>query len=201
MSFAEEQTLLRMSIKSGMDYKKTSVERANFVRDLCKMYVHDVWTDAKLTGVLEIDESLFVRTVKYHKGNPKGRNKIWILGLIARESGTLLLFPVDKRDSKTLLVIIEKHVEKRSTIYSDGWATYNTLNDIGYKPLYCITQIKCQQNVCKRRNKINHISGHKLDRGCLVTRQKAFQTHSWHIHFQFWGPSFWNNVEIAPQEF
>ena len=132
MSFAEEQTLLRMSINSGMDYKNTSVDWANFVRDLCKMYVHEVLTNTKLTGVVEIDENLFVRTVKYHKGNPSGRNKIWNFGIIARESGTLLLCPVDKRDSKTLLTIIAKHVEKRSTIYSDGWAAYNSLNDIGY---------------------------------------------------------------------
>ena len=50
--------------------------------------------------------------MKYHNGNPRGRNNIWIVGLIARESGTLLLFPVDKRDSKLLLTIIEKRVEK-----------------------------------------------------------------------------------------
>ena len=73
------------------------------------MQVHEVLTDAKLTGMIEIDENLFGRTVKYHKGNPRGRNKILIVGLIARETGIMLLFPVDKRDFKTVLTIIEKH--------------------------------------------------------------------------------------------
>ena len=64
-------------------------------------------------------------------GNPRG-NQIWIFGLIDRASQTLLLYPVDRRATHIQKLIITKHVVKRSRIYSDGWAAYNSLNALGY---------------------------------------------------------------------
>lgn len=42
-------------------------------------------------------------------------------------------FIVEKRDRGTLLPIIERHVAKGSTIVSDEWKAYSTLNKTGYK--------------------------------------------------------------------
>ena len=122
-------------MKSGMDYKRTSVDWANFVRDMCKKYVHDyINSGEKLAGNIELDESVFGRKVKYNRGNPRGQ-KIWIFGMIDRVANNLILYPVDKRDANTLIPLIERHVERGSTIYSDGWAAYNSLTARGYTHL------------------------------------------------------------------
>ena len=52
--------------------------------------------------------------------------------MVERDTNTVLLFPVtDKRD-KTLIPIIQRHVVPGSTIYSNGWSAYCSLNDFGY---------------------------------------------------------------------
>ena len=50
--------------------------------------------------------------------------KIWIFGLVERHSNRLLLFPVVNRKEETLTAILRKHVALGSTIYSDGWSSY-----------------------------------------------------------------------------
>ncbi|CAG2247119.1 unnamed protein product [Mytilus edulis] len=45
----------------------------------------------------------------------------------------IVLYPVDDRSANTLVPLIQKHVKPGSRIFSDSWAAYNTLNDIGYE--------------------------------------------------------------------
>ncbi|XP_071494348.1 uncharacterized protein [Diadema antillarum] len=126
-------SLHRCAIQSGMDYKKSAVEWVNFLRDHCRKFVHDLYygEEEKLRGEIEIDESLFGRRTKYHRGDPRGL-KIWIFGMVERSSNRLILYPVERRDETTLIPLIERHVEKGSTIYSDGWQAYSSLNSRGY---------------------------------------------------------------------
>ena len=86
----------------------------------------------KLSGVVEVDESLFGRRTKYHRGMSRG-NKVWIFGLVERETNRLKLFPVDSRNADQLLSLIQEHVSPGSTIYTDGWAAYNGLTSLGYR--------------------------------------------------------------------
>ena len=58
--------------------------------------------------------------------------KVWIFGMVERETNTLLIYPVSDRSEDTLLPIIQRHVEPGSTIYSDGLSAYCGLNDLGY---------------------------------------------------------------------
>jgi transposase-like protein len=51
---------------------------------------------------------------------------------VERETNPILLYPVSDRTEATLLPIIERHVEKGATIYSDGWSAYCPLN-LGYQ--------------------------------------------------------------------
>jgi transposase-like protein len=51
---------------------------------------------------------------------------------VERESNQVILYPVSDRTETTLLPIIERHVEKGATIYSDGWSAYCPLNEMGY---------------------------------------------------------------------
>ena len=88
---------------------------------------------SNFTGEIEIDESLFGRRIKHHRGNPKSGLKIWVFGMVERSSNTMIMYPVNDRSRSTLLPIIKRHVEPGSTIYSDGWSAYCDLNSEGYR--------------------------------------------------------------------
>lgn len=136
-SFMLKSSLRVCAQQAGIEYKSTAVGKAKRIRWLFKQYVIQDVTNAqspmKFTGVVEIDESLFGRKIKAHRGNPRGGDRIWILGLIERHSNRLILYPVEDRSSKTLISIITKHVEKGTRIFTDGWASYKTLGKIGYE--------------------------------------------------------------------
>lgn len=86
----------------------------------------------KFSGTIQIDESLFGRRCKYHRGKDQGA-KVWIFGMIEVDSNKLILYPVDNRSRELLIPLIKKHVTQGSTIYSDGWSSYLSLNDEGYQ--------------------------------------------------------------------
>ena len=65
-------SLHRCSIEAGMDYNNTSIDWANFMRDLCHKFVHDLYYGGEeiFRGKVEIDDSLFGRKCKFHCGDP-----------------------------------------------------------------------------------------------------------------------------------
>eukprot|EP00057_Strongylocentrotus_purpuratus_P023867 XP_011678341.1 PREDICTED: uncharacterized protein LOC105445032 [Strongylocentrotus purpuratus] len=126
-----KNSLRCMSTQAGFDYKKTAVDWANFVRDLVRLFVKEA--PIKLSGEVEVDESLFGRRCKYDKGNPNIGTKVWVISLIERLSNKLILYPVEDRKKETLLHIISHHVEPGSTVLTDGWASYASLNELGYE--------------------------------------------------------------------
>jgi hypothetical protein len=87
--------------------------------------------NTKLTGEIEIDESLFGRRVKHNRGNPHRGLKIWIFGMVERD--TVILYPVNDRYKHILVPLIMRHVDHGATIHSDGWSAYDDLNDLGYR--------------------------------------------------------------------
>ena len=120
--------------KVNIDYA-TGVQWAAWIRDL---FVQWVWEDVisqqlKFDGIVEIDESLFGRKIKYHRGDPRGQQRIWVVGLVERSSGRAIYYPVADRSAATLLSIIKRHVVPGATIYSDGWVGYGSLNNHGYR--------------------------------------------------------------------
>jgi len=70
---------------------------------------------------VEIHESKLIKR-KYNKGQWVQ----WVLGGICRETNDVFLavFPDNKHDAPTLLEIIERHVDKNSTVIMDCWRTY-----------------------------------------------------------------------------
>lgn len=83
-------------------------------------------------GEVEINRSLFGCWCKY-RGDPRGGLKVWILGMVERATKRIILYPVDARDEATLMPFIERHVEKGTTIYTEGCRAYSSLNERGYK--------------------------------------------------------------------
>jgi len=101
-----------------VSYGSTEVDWGSFCRDLFIEYFVQNINPVKLSGVVEIDESLIGRRTKYHRGMSRG-HKVWIFGLAERDTNRLKLFPVDNRNADVLLSLIQEHVSNDSTIYSD----------------------------------------------------------------------------------
>lgn len=79
--------------------------------------------------VIVIGEVKFGRS-KYGSGREvEGK---WVFGIYERETKKLLLFLVEKKDSQTLIPIIQHHILPGSTIYSDKGGSYSNLGALGY---------------------------------------------------------------------
>lgn len=111
----------------------TVIEWFSILRGICSKVLIDMpW---KLRGdisgnVIEIDESLFGKKRKYHRGS--GNQNVWVFGATERSTRNAFMQIVDKRDRATLLPIIKSHIDTGSTIFSDQWGAYFTLNEEGY---------------------------------------------------------------------
>jgi transposase-like protein len=132
VTYAEGTSLSQSAFVSSMDYGSTAVHWAKVVRNLYVHYYKDVIKPYVMTGSIEIDESLFGRRVKYNRGNPLGQ-RVWVFGLVERQTNFLKLFPVERRDATTLTKIIRDNVAEGSTLYSDDWKAYILLPEAGYR--------------------------------------------------------------------
>ena len=74
--YLDKCTLLQCATFSGVAYKTTAVNWRSFVREMFKEYFHRHIKDKKLSGEIEIDESLFGRRVKHNRGNPNAGLKV-----------------------------------------------------------------------------------------------------------------------------
>lgn len=108
----------------------TLVDWAKFSRGVC---FDDLVVRRKPIGgvgkIVEIDESKFGKR-KYHRG--KRVEGQWVFGAYDRETGESFMVPVDKRDSATLVPIIQNWILPGTTIISDCWKSYDCLKDTGY---------------------------------------------------------------------
>ncbi|CAN7938678.1 unnamed protein product, partial [Ixodes hexagonus] len=134
----ETKTLSRKTIASWVWY----------FRDTCFRWIDEVLSQGarKIGGpgkVVEIDEAK-VGKRKYHRGRLV--EGIWILGMVELQTGTagtrrrggsvrLEVCPGNKRDTATLLTLIQRHVLPGTTIMTDRWAAYNSLTAAGYNHL------------------------------------------------------------------
>ena len=62
------------------DYNSTVVYWSAYIRDIMVQYVFEnqITNPQKLTGTIEIDESLFGRKHKYHHGAMVSRVHVWV---------------------------------------------------------------------------------------------------------------------------
>ncbi|AQT67845.1 Transposase [Anaerohalosphaera lusitana] len=105
-------------------------------------------------GEIEIDESYFgARRVRGVRGRG-AKGKHIVFGLIKR-GGKVYTQVVKNCSKSTLMPIIKQKVNKDSTVYTDGFKTYDGLVDFGYKKHY---RVKHGENeFAEGRNHINGI--------------------------------------------
>jgi len=94
-------------------------------------------TQSKIGGpncTVEVDESKFGKR-KYNRGRVVEAQ--WVVGGIYRETGEIFvaLCPDNKRDSATLISIVEQHVDERSTVITDCWKGYCQLEQDNWSHL------------------------------------------------------------------
>lgn len=108
--------------------------------------------DKKLEGEIEIDESYFGPTrVRGKRGRGAG-DKIPVVGLLKRNGKVYTKIILDCTKEE-LLPIIKGKVITGSTIYTDGWTSYDSLIFYGYKH----RRIHHQVNEFARGK--NHVNG------------------------------------------
>jgi len=84
---------------------------------------------------VQIDESLFGGRRKYNRGDHHRHLKSWVLGIVEESSKRCVLWPVTQRNKDTLTNVIVDHVVAGSTIKTDEWGAYASLNELGFKHL------------------------------------------------------------------
>lgn len=75
-NYLEKCSLSQCARFFGMSYGSTSVNWASFIREIFKDYYYRNLRFKKLHGIIEIEESLFGRRVKFHRGNPNRGLKV-----------------------------------------------------------------------------------------------------------------------------
>lgn len=122
---------LSVIVKEVCVSRNTVTKLINIFRDVLTYWLLE--TSEKIGGVgeiVEIDESAFGKR-KYNVGRiTKVR---WVVGGIDRRSKKCFLKVVDKRDANTLVNIINENVVSGSTIITDMWRGYRTLQVSGFQ--------------------------------------------------------------------
>jgi transposase-like protein len=137
---AELVGLNRNTINHTLDYVRQAIA------DYCE-------SASPLSGEVELYESYFgPRRVRSRRGRGAGKKTI-VFGLLKRQGKVYpksYLMP----SRETLKQIVQAKVEPDSTIYADGWRSYDGLVDWGYKKHY---RVHHGANEFARGN--NHING------------------------------------------
>lgn len=133
--WARDMPQMNCALESGLgpSCTRTTVDWANFCRDVCKQWIEQHpcviggLDDNGLSKTVEIDESKFFHR-KYHRG--LWREGHWVFGGIERESKKCFLVEVPDRTEATLTPIIRRHILPGTIIISDGWPSYRNISAI-----------------------------------------------------------------------
>jgi len=124
MDFSASQTadLTEISRRSMSDiYQKLRVRIWNLTKK-----------EGKLAGEVEVDESYFgARRVRGKRGRG-AKGKVPVFGLLKR-NGKVYTKIVKKCGKAELMPIIKGKILEESTVYTDGWKSYDSLVLNGYK--------------------------------------------------------------------
>jgi transposase len=126
--FAEDFSSTQTSKLTGIGRKAV-----NNIFNKIRLRIHELCSsEEKLSGEIEIDESYFgPRRVRGKRGRGS-KGKVPVIGLLKR--GGKVYTQIVKRCKKTdLMPIIKGRILEESTIYTDGWKSYDGLVLDGYK--------------------------------------------------------------------
>lgn len=128
--------------------------------------------ESPFCGEVELDESYFgPRRVRGRRGRGAGRKTI-VFGLLKR-GGRVYTQIVPDVSRATLMQVIEEKVDKGSTMYTDGFSSYDGLVDWGYRHHYRVRH--GEDEFVERGNSRNHINGIESFWGYAKNRLVKYQ--------------------------
>ena len=137
----------------GISCRTTISEWKCIIRDLMMCKLSDDFSKIGGKGkIVQIDESAICKR-KYNVGRILKNQQYWMVGGID-EDGNCFLKITKRRTRKILETIIMENVEDESIIWTDGWAGYNRLADLGFVHGTVIHKRKFVSNEGVHTNKI-----------------------------------------------
>lgn len=128
--------------------------------------------DSPFDGEVEADESYFgPRRVRGRRGRGAGRKTV-VFGLLKR-GGKVYAQVVPDVSRRTLMQVIEGKVDKSSTMYTDGFSSYDGLVDWGYRHHYRVSH--GENEFVELSNRRNHINGIESFWGFAKNRLVKYQ--------------------------
>ena len=108
-------------------------------------------------GEIEIDESYFgARRIRGKRGRG-ARGKTIVFGLKKRD-GKVYTQVITNCSKEEILPLIRSKINKETTLFTDGFKTYDSLVDLGYRKHYRVYHGK--NEFSKKKGKVkNHING------------------------------------------
>lgn len=175
--------------------RKTTSKLISEFREILTVWLLE--NSTKIGGIgetVEIDESAFGKR-KYNRGRV---TKIrWVVGGIDRTSKKCFLKIVNKRDAGTLLKVISENVQPGTTIITDMWRGYNSLDSNGYSHL-CVNHslnFVCPGNAnIHTQNIESHWAKMKRDMRRRVGRMSVSSFESYLVEYT------WRNIHTTNEE-
>ena len=132
-------------------------------------------------GEIELDESYFgAKRVRGKRGRGAG-GKIPVFGILKRD-GKVYTQIIKNCSIAEILPIIQAKTSTESTLYTDGFRTYDGLADFGYKKHY---RIKHSDNeFAKGRSHINGIENFWGLCKVRLTRCRGIHKHNFFLHLK-----------------
>ena len=131
--FCRDLSAVQIAELSGLERKTVN----RLLMDLRVRIAGHCEAASPLSGEVEIDESYFgPRRVRGKKRRGAGK-KIVVFGAVKR-SGKVCTQIVPNASRAALKQVIQERIDPDSTVYSDGWRSYDALIDWGYKKHYRI---------------------------------------------------------------
>ena len=133
--FREILKYFSMDFSASQTADLTEVSRRSIsdIYQKLRQRVHDLTKrEGKLAGEIEVDESYFgARRVRGKRGRG-AKGKVPVVGLLKRE-GKVYTKIVKSCSKAELMPIIKGKILEESTVYTDGWKSYDSLVLNGYK--------------------------------------------------------------------
>jgi len=135
--FSYEDAIRESSMGESSITRQTISHWYATCREACVAWTEGRVCQGKMGGqgsVVEVDEAMIGRR-KYNRGRLVPST--WVLGIIDVHTRELRIevCPGNRRDAKTLLAIIDKHVEAGTTVMTDCWRSYENLTAEGFNHL------------------------------------------------------------------
>jgi len=96
-----------------------------------------------LSGLVEVDETQIGGPAEGHKGRSLGENQSLVVILVEDDGGKcgrVRLEPSQSASGETLTTLVQKNVEKGSTLRTDGWSAYNEAASVDYRHIVKIAR-------------------------------------------------------------